>query len=102
MQGIQNSLPSKETLRGIKAKGIKKIDAIVKLLLKHSSYKNSVSNRDVFSAHEDAIEACLLALKMDTTSHSCPEKCNTICPGLNVVAPLFKQLKGTLESIIDG
>ena len=102
MQRFQNSLPSKETLRGIKAKGIRKIDAIVKLMLKHSSHKNFVASRDVLGTHEDAIEAYLLALKMDNTSHSCPEKHNLICPGLNVFAPLLKQLKCTLESIIDG
>jgi len=102
MQRFQNSLPSRETLRGIKAKGIRKIDAIVKLMLKHSSHKNFVASRDVLGTHEDAIEAYLLALKMDNTSHSCPEMHNVICPGLNVFAPLLKQLKGTLESIIDG
>lgn len=102
MQRFQNSLPSRETLRGIKAKGIRKIDAIVKLMLKHSSHKNFVASRDVLGTHEDAIEAYLLALKMDNTSHSCPEMHNLICPGLNVFAPLLKHLKGTLESIIDG
>lgn len=102
MQRFQNSLPSREILRGIKAKGIRKIDAIVKLMLKHSSHKNFVASRDVLGTHEDAIEAYLLALKMDSTSHSCPEMHNLICPGLNVFAPLLKHLKGTLESIIDG
>lgn len=102
MQRFQNSMPSKETLRGIKAKGIKKIDAIVKLMLKHSSHKKFVAGRDVLATHEDAIEAYLLALKMDTSHHSCPEMHNTVCPGLSVFAPLLKQLKGTFESIIDG
>lgn len=102
MQRFQNSMPSKETLRGIKAKGIRKIDAIVKLMLKHSSHKNFVASRDVLGTHEDAIEAYLLALKMDNSSHSCPNMYNTICPGLSVFAPLLKQLKGTLESIIEG
>ena len=102
MQRFQDSFPTKETLRGIKAKGIRKIDAIVKLMLKHSSHKNFVASRDVLGTHEDAIEAYLLALKMDNTSHSCPEMHNVVCPGLNVFAPLLKQLKGTLESIIDG
>lgn len=102
MQRFQDSLPTKETLRGIKTKGIRKIDAIVKLMLKHSSHKNFVASRDVLGTHEDAIEAYLLALKMDNTSHSCPEMHNVICPGLNVFAPLLKQLKGTFESIIDG
>lgn len=102
MQRFQNSLPSKETLRGIKAKGIKRIDAIVKLMLKHGSHKNSLVGRDVLGSHEDAIEAYLLALKMDNSHHSCPDMHNTVCPGLSVFAPLLKQLKGTLESIIEG
>lgn len=102
MQRFQNSMPSKETLRGIKAKGIKRIDAIVKLMLKHGSHKNSLVGRDVLGTHEDAIEAYLLALKMDNSHHSCPDMHNTVCPGLNVFAPLLKQLKSTLESIIEG
>lgn len=102
MQRFQNSLPSKETLRGIKAKGIKKIDAIVKLMVKHSSHKNFVAGRDVLATHEDAIEAYLLALKMDNSHHSCPDMHNTVCPGLNVFAPLLRQLKGTFDSIIKG
>ena len=102
MQEKQQSLPSKDYLRGIKAKGIKKVDAIVKLLLKHTSYKNSLVGRDALSKHEDVIEAYLLALKMDVTHHSCPDKCNMVCPGLGVLVPLLKQLKGTLESIIEG
>ena len=102
MQRFQNSLPSKETLRGIKAKGIKKIDAIVKLMVKHSSHKNFVAGRGVLATHEDAIEAYLLALKMDNSHHSCPDMHNTVCPGLNVFAPLLRQLKGTFDSIIKG
>lgn len=98
MQAFQNSLPTKETLREIKAKGIRKIDAIVKLMLKHSSHKKFVASRDFLATPE----AYLLALKMDNTAHSCPDMHNVICPGLSVFAPLLKQLKGTLDSIIDG
>ena len=94
-------LPSEETLQGIKERGIKKIDAIVKNLLKHASHKNFVSGRDL-NTQDDTVEAYLLALKMDNTHHSCPGMCNSICPGLSPVSSLLRQLKGTLESLTEG
>ena len=101
MERAQVSLPSQETLRGIKARGIKKIDAIVKHLLKHAAHKNFVPGRDL-NNQDDALEAYLLALKLDNTHHSCPDKCNSICPGLSPVSTLLRQLKGILESLTEG
>ena len=91
-------LPSKETLKEIKAKGVENImDAIVKNLLKHASHKNFSSGRELNT--EDDVEAYLLALKLDNTHHSCPGKASDICPGLGPVSVLLKQLKGTFESL---
>lgn len=101
MDRAQVSLPSKEALKGIKAKGIKKIDAIVKQLLKHASHKNFVPGRDL-NKQDDAVETYLLPLKLDSTHHSCPDRNNNICPGLSPVSPLLRQLKGILESLAEG
>jgi len=90
-------LPSKETLKEIKAKGIENVDAIVKNLLKHASHKNFSSGRELNT--QDDVEAYLLALKLDNNHHSCPGKANDICPGFGPVSVLLKQLKGTFESL---
>lgn len=97
MDHARVSLPSKETLKEIKANGIENVDAIVKNLLKHASHKNFSSGRELNT--QDDVEAYLLALKLDNTHHSCPGKANDICPGLGPVSVLLKQLKGTFESL---
>ena len=60
MDHARVSLPSKETLKEIKAKGIENVDAIVKNLLKHASHKNFSSGRELNT--QDDVEAYLLAL----------------------------------------
>lgn len=80
----------KEILRGIKIKGIRKIDVIVKFMLKYSLYKNFVVSWDVFGIYEDVIEVYLLVLKMDNIFYSCLEMYNVICLGLNVFVLFFK------------
>ena len=101
MENIQENSPSKESFKGIKKRGLKKIDEIAKILLKHISHKNSMDGRDVHAvAKDDSIEALLLALKLDNRAHSCPDMDNIVCPDLSVVVQLLKQLRGIIDSII--
>ena len=92
---------TQESLKVIKKRGLKKVEDISKLFLKHVSHKSSIDCRDVnVVAKDDAIEAFSLALKLDNRPHSCPEMDNVVCPDMSAVLQLMKQLKGTIESII--
>ena len=96
---------AKERMEAIKIfqkRGLKKIDDIAKLLLKHVSYKSCMEGRDVHAvAKDDAVEGFALTLKLNGTPHNCPGMGNIVCPDMSDVLQILRQLKGLLTSVFN-
>ena len=96
---------AKERMEAIKIfqkRGLKKVDDIAKLLLKHVSYKSCMEGRDVNAvAKDDAVEGFALTLKLNGTPHNCPGMDNIVCPDMSDVLQLLRQLKGLLTSVFN-
>lgn len=91
-----------EAIKVFQKRGLKKVDDIAKLLLKHVAYKSCMEGRDVNAvAKDDAVEGFALTLKLNGTPHNCPGMDNIVCPDMSDVLQLLRQLKGLLTSVFN-